>query len=82
MYVNQRSTVVKKESHPNPSTVSLLPLRPKTCVPRNRQTERESCKITSMFDSSDSEVVFLLSFVPSLYIFRKKNNNLSSGLEL
>ncbi len=56
MYLHQREITNQPTAHPTPPTISLLPLRPKTCVPRLRQQQPETCRITSMFEDIEDEV--------------------------
>ena len=48
LYNQQKKMKPKPDPFPNPPVVSLLPLRPKTCMPRKQQaleTPRESLQI-------------------------------------
>ena len=51
-YLQQRELQRPTEVYPNPTTVSLLPLRPKSCMPRMKNaTEPKAVQISGMFDT-------------------------------
>lgn len=53
--------------YPNPPTVALLPLRPKTCIPRVKREQNQAPVITDIFASSNVCVLstrFLLLITP------------------
>ena len=54
LYQQQQNFIQPADPYPNPPTISLLPLRPKTCMPRvpSRAPEAEpkQLQISSMFD--------------------------------
>ena len=78
LYHHQKAMINLPETYPNPPTISLLPLRPKTCMPKlGPVASPQGPQISALFDAPLVSIIWYicLTFCPKMLAKRLVQRN-------